>query len=162
MNSERPHGTWIIVLSLVISVMLAVIPLPSWATFWRPDWTVMVLIYWCIAIPHRVGAITGWLVGIIHDLLNDTLLGQQALGLCLVAYLSVKLHKQIRLYPLWQQAIVVGGLIAMRELLGAWIQYLVGHSQAGWTYFYPALTSMILWPWLFVVLRDFRRTYRVN
>ena len=102
MSLERHHGGWIIVLSFVVSFMLAIMPLPSWASLWRPDWVALVLIYWCIAIPQRIGIATGWLVGLTSDVLNETLLGQQALSLCLIAYISVKLHRRIRLFPLWQ------------------------------------------------------------
>jgi len=161
MSSERHHGGWVIILSFIFSFMLAIIPLPAWATAWRPDWVALVLIYWCIAIPQRVGVATGWFVGLLYDVLKDSLLGQQALSLCFIAYISVKWHRQVRLFPLWQQAIGVVGLLTMTHWLEAWFYTVLGHSQLESTFIYPALTSMILWPWIFVILRDMRRTYRV-
>ncbi|MDM8566071.1 rod shape-determining protein MreD [Candidatus Halobeggiatoa sp. HSG11] len=157
----RPHGTWVIVLSFLFSFMLAIMPLPSWASAWRPDWVAMVLIYWCIAIPHRVGVATGWTVGIVHDVLNDALLGQHALTLCIVAFISVKLHLRIRLFPRLQQAISILGLVIINKLLSAWIYSIFTEFQISWSVIFSAITSMILWPWLFVILRDMRRTYRV-
>ncbi|MBE9562247.1 MAG: rod shape-determining protein MreD [Proteobacteria bacterium] len=157
----RPHGTWVIVLSFLFSFMLTIMPLPSWASAWRPDWVAMVLIYWCIAIPHRVGVATGWSVGIIHDILSDTLLGQNALSLCIIAFISVKLHLQIRLLPRLQQAVSVLGLVIINKLLSSWIYSIFTDFQIGWSVVFAAITSMILWPWLFVILRDMRRTYRV-
>ena len=67
---ERHHGGWVIILSFIFGLMLAIMPLPAWAVAWRPDWAAMILIYWCIAIPQRVGVTTGWLVGIFLDVLN--------------------------------------------------------------------------------------------
>lgn len=161
MSSERHHGGWVIVLSLVVSLMLAIMPLPSWATIWRPDWVALVLIYWCIATPQRVGITTGWLVGITRDVLNETLLGQQALSLCLIAYISVRLHRRIRLFPLWQQAIGVFVVITGDQLFRAWIRGIQGQPLVDVSFLYPALTSMLLWPWVFILLRDLRRFYQV-
>ena len=161
MSLERHHGGWVIMMSVILSFMLAVMPLPLWATIWRPEWALMVLSYWCIAIPQRVGVATGWFVGLIHDVLSDTLLGQHALSFCLISYINVKFHRRLRLFPIWQQAVGIGGLIAISGLLNAWIRSMVGHAQLSWSLFYPAVTSMLLWPWIFIILRDMRRTYRV-
>ncbi|MCK5876477.1 MAG: rod shape-determining protein MreD [Candidatus Marithrix sp.] len=157
----RPHGTWVIVLSFLFSFMLTIMPLPSWASAWRPDWIVMVLIYWCIAIPHRVGIMTGWSVGIIYDVLTDTILGHHALSLCIITFISVKLHLRIRLFPKLQQAVAILGLVIINKLLNAFIYSIFLDFQIGWSVIFSAITSMILWPWLFIILRDMRRTHRV-
>ncbi|RKZ90961.1 MAG: rod shape-determining protein MreD [Candidatus Parabeggiatoa sp. nov. 1] len=161
MSLEQHHGGWVIILSFIFGFMLAIMPLPAWANAWRPDWVAMVLMYWCIAIPQRVGVATGWFVGITHDVLKDTLLGLHALSFCFIAYMSVKWHRPVRLFPLWQQAIGVFGLITVSQLLGAWTRSILEHSPVGWSFIYPAVTSTMLWPWLFVILRDLRRAYRV-
>ncbi len=157
----RHHGTWVIVLSFIFGFMLNIMPLPTWASPWRPNWVAMVLIYWCIAIPQRIGVATGWSVGIINDVLNNTLLGQHALSLCIVSYISVRLHLRIRLFPKFQQAISIFGLVIINQLLNAWIYSIFTDFQIHWSVIFPAITSMILWPWLFVILRDMRRTHRV-
>jgi rod shape-determining protein MreD len=161
MSLEPHHGGWVIVLSFLVSFMLAIMPLPAWALVWRPEWIALVLTYWCIAVPQRVGVASGWLVGLIHDVLSDTLLGQHALTLCIIAYISVRLHRRIRLFPRWQQAMGVFFLIAVSQLLNTWIGGISDHFVLGWSFIYPAVTSMILWPWVFIILRDMRRTYRV-
>ncbi len=157
----RPHGTWVIVLSFIFSFMLSIMPLPIWASAWRPDWVAMVLIYWCIALPHRTGIVTGWSVGIIHDVLNNTLLGQHALSLCIIAYISVRLHLRIRLFSRLQQAISIFGLIIINQSLSIWIYNIFTNFHMDWSVIFSAISSMILWPWLFVILRDMRRSHRV-
>jgi rod shape-determining protein MreD len=162
MISDRHRGGWVIVLSFVFSFMLVVLPMPAWISAWRPDWVAMVLIYWCLYLPERVGVATGWFVGIVHDVLKDTLLGQHALGFVLIAYLSVKLHRQVRSFSVWQQAIGVFGLVTLNQLLDIWIQSIFGYPQMKGSFIYPAFSSMLLWPWLFMILRDKRRAYGVD
>lgn len=161
MALEKHQGGWVITFTFIISFMLAVMPLPSWATTWRPAWVAMVLIYWCIATPQRVGVATGWFSGIIHDVLSDTLLGQHALGLTLIAYISLKLHQRVRIFPVWQQAFGVGVLVAINQFLDLWIRGMIGYPPTNWSFLYPALTSLLLWPWVFIILRDMRRNYQV-
>jgi rod shape-determining protein MreD len=162
MNVEKHHGGWVILLSFIFSFMLAIIPLPIWATVWRPDWVEMVLIYWCLAIPQRIGIMTAFHIGIIYDVLHNSLLGQHALFFSFIAYVSIKLHRQIRLFPLWQQAIVIFGLITITHLFNIIINTILGHPPlVVISFIYEGLTSMLLWPWLFIILRDMRRTYNV-
>jgi len=100
-------------------------------------------------------------LGILQDVLSDTLLGQHALTLSLTAYIGVILHTRIRTFPLWQQSIAMGLLVALNQILHVWIHGMLGHPPTNWTFFYPALTSVVLWPWIFIILRDLRRTYQV-
>lgn len=162
MNLKDHHGGWLILLSLCVALMLSIVPLPAWVVTWRPDWVAMVLIYWCVTFPERVGVATGWSVGIIQDVLSDTLLGQHAFSLCILAYASIELHYQLRVFPWWQQTLVVGGLIALIHLPDVWIRGILGHPQVGWSFLYPTVTSMALWWWVFIILRDLSRVYRVS
>jgi len=159
---QRRHSGWIIILTFIISFLLSIMPWPLQFVYWRPDWTALILIYWAMTTSQKVGILSGWLAGLIHDLLNDTLLGQQALSYSLIAYFTAQIHQRLRLYPRWQQAVVVGGLIATRNLINLWFQSLIGYSfPDDWTWCYPAITSMILWPWLYLILQDTHRPYRI-
>ncbi len=162
MSLDRHHGGWVIVLSFVFSFMLAILPMPAWASAWRPDWVAMILIYWCLVLPQRVGVGIAWFVGIIHDVLNDTLLGQHAFGFVLIAYLAVKFHQQMRLFPVWQQAIGVFGMVVLNQFLGIWIQSIFGSSQMRGSFIFPAFSSLLLWLWLFLILENIKRKYKVS
>ncbi len=89
MNGAR----WLIVcLTFVVAFVLNLIPLPGWVLPYRPDWVVLVLIYWCMAIPDRFGTGMGWLIGLLVDATNANLLGVHALGMATLAYLTSRLH----------------------------------------------------------------------
>ena len=62
---------WVVPASFVVAFLLTAVPLPEWAANWRPAWIAMVLVYWCIALPQRVGVITGWCVGLVLDLCHS-------------------------------------------------------------------------------------------
>jgi rod shape-determining protein MreD len=156
------RGGATIVLTFIAALLLQMLALPDWAETLRPDWVALVLVYWCIAVPERVGVGVGWLAGLMLDVANGALLGQNALTLAVVAYLALRLHQRIRLFPLWQQSVSVLLLITLHLMLVLWIKGAMNQSTGAWSYWLPAISSMLLWPLIFVVLRGLRRTYRVR
>lgn len=162
MRDKGHNASWIIALSFLVAFMLTAMPLPDWAVDWRPLWAVMVLIYWCMALPERVGIGTAWVLGLLLDVQQGTVLGQNALGMCLIAYVTIQSHRRIRVSPLLQQAIVVFTYVVLFQFVTMWIRGIMGVPPPGWEFWLPALTSMLLWPWLFIILRDLRRKYHVS
>jgi len=161
-NIARHHGGATLLLTFIGALMLQMLPLPEWAQNLRPDWVALVLIYWCIALPERVGVGVGWLAGLMLDVAHGALLGQNALTLAVVAYLAVRLHQRIRLFPLWQQAVNALLMVSLHLMLVLWIKGATGQTTETWAYWLPALTSMLIWPVVFIALRGLRRTYRVR
>ncbi len=162
MSIGQHQGGPVIVLSFIIAFALQIVALPDWAGPLRPDWVVLVLVYWCIAIPDRVGVIIGWLVGLTLDVTNGVLLGQNALILAVVAYLALRLHQRMRVFPLWQQSVSVMLLVALHLMLALWIKGILGQSIETWAYWLPALSSLFAWPVIYLGLRHLRREYRVR
>ena len=162
MRNGIHRGGWVITLSFIVAFMLTMLPLPDWATHLRPEWATMVLIYWCMALPQRVGVGIGWIVGLFLDVIHGAVLGQYALALALIAFFTLTLHQRLRIYPLAQQSVVVLMLVLMQQLLITWIKGFLGQQPDSLAYWLPSLTSMLLWAWVFVILRDLRRNFRVS
>ncbi|NOX77139.1 MAG: rod shape-determining protein MreD [Gammaproteobacteria bacterium] len=162
MSIIQHRGGGLILLSFVIALLLHMLALPEWAEALRPDWIALVLIYWCIALPERVGVGVGWIAGLMLDVANGALLGQNALTLAIVAYLALRLHQRLRLFPIWQQAVSVLLLVLLHLMLTLWIKGSVDQSTVTWAYWLSALTSSLLWPVVFLTLRGLRRGYRVR
>jgi len=162
MTVVRHQGGWVIVLSIVAGFLLMVLPLPTWMQQGRPDWTALILIYWVLALPQRVGVGVAWLAGAFQDALLGTLLGAHALAFAVVAYLTLKLHQRIRVFPLWQQAFSVLVLLLLIRLVLFWINGLIGRPEADWGFWTPAVVGTLVWPVVFVLLREIRRRYRVQ
>ncbi len=162
MTLARHHGGGVILLTFVVALLLTIVPLPEWARYARPDWVGLVLIYWCLALPDRVGVITGWFAGLLVDLVTGTILGQHALSLTIVAYLTQRLHQRIRLFPILQQAFTVMILLILHQLLALWISRIIGRPGAPWYFWAPSLLGLLLWPVVFVLLRNMRHVFRVR
>jgi len=156
------RGYGVIVLTFAVTYVLAVIPFPPWLQWARPEWVTLTLIYWCIALPQRVGMTTGLVLGVGLDVLDGSILGQNALALVVVAFLSLILYQRLRVYSLWQQAGVVFMLVGINALLCQWVQNLQGLSALPRLFLLPAFSSALLWPVVLHVLRGLRRRYRVS
>lgn len=156
------QGGGAILASFLVAFMLTLLPLPEWARPFRPEWTALVLIYWCLALPHRVGIGTAWMMGLLLDTMTGTLLGQHALALSMVAYLTLLLHQRIRVFPVRQQAFTVLVLLLLYQLLLLWVMGITAHPPTTWTYWGASLIGTLLWPWVFILLREVRRRYRVG
>jgi len=142
--------------------MLAIMPLPGWAVEFRPDWVTLVLIYWAMAVPTRVGVTMAWFAGLLLDVSYGTLMGQHAVGLVLVIYVIHLQHQRLRVASLLQQAIVIFFLLLLKQLLTLWVDGMLGRAPGSWFYFMPTITSTLLWPWTYLILRDLRRKFSVS
>jgi len=162
MSFVRHHAGWVIVVTFVAALMLTMMPLPEWARTLRPQWVTMVLIYWCMALPDRIGIGWGWVLGLLLDVAYGSVLGQNALALALIAYLVALLYQRLRLFPQSQQAIIVALLISLQLLISLWVKGATGAAPDRWTYWLTVLTSTLLWPWAFLLLRDLRRRFQVT
>ena len=162
MKLAKHHGGMIILTTFILALLLTIIPLPDWLRYIRPDWVGLVLIYWCLALPDRVGVSTGWLTGLLVDLLTGTLLGQHALSLTVIAWLTLKFHQRVRLFPVWQQAVTVLALLIVHQLLALWISRIIGRPDVPWYFWAPSLLGLALWPVVYTLLRGLRHSFRVR
>jgi rod shape-determining protein MreD len=153
---------WVIAASFLVAFMLTAMPLPAWAAPWRPAWVAMVLLYWCLALPEVVGVLVAFCIGLLLDVLVSAPLGQNALSLTVIAFITVTNHQRIRIFPLGQQAIITGLLILLYLLLSYLVRIWTERPPDPVSHWLPALTSMVLWPWLFILLRDLRRRAQLS
>ena len=148
--------------TVILALALEMFPLPDWAQSFRPDWVTLVLIYWVMAIPEQVGVTVAFIFGLLLDVTQGAILGQHAIGLVLVVYLVHLQYLRLRVFSLVQQALVVFVLLMIKQLLVLWVSGIIGQApDAGW-YFLPSLVGAIIWPWLFIILRDIRRRFTLT
>lgn len=159
---QRAHGQWVIVLSLLLALLLSIWPMPLWAQWGRPEWLSMVLIYWVLALPSRVGIGVCWLCGLLLDIIEGAPLGQNALALAVIAYICLILYQRVRMFSPWQQAAVVFVLVGLNQMVAHWVQTVTGTAAPNLLFLLPALVSALLWPLLSALLRFCRRRFYVT
>lgn len=160
---QRSHAIWVILLTFFIAYLLAIVPFPEWAMNFRPEWVPMVLMYWVMALPYRVGIGSAWAAGLVLDILEGSALGLNAMGLVVIAYVTLSLHQRLRMFSLVQQSGLVFTLVGLNLLLTHWLQIVTGQTVASNLFFLmAALTSAIIWPSLFQLLRHIRRSFDVH
>ncbi|WP_299180888.1 rod shape-determining protein MreD [uncultured Neptuniibacter sp.] len=155
-------GGFIILATFLVGLMLSQIPMPHLFEWARPEWVAMILIYWVMALPHRVGMGVAFFLGLLLDVIKGSVLGLNALSLTIIAFLTLVLHQRLRMFPLVQQALMVMVLVGINQLLFHWMQAFTGYTGESLIFLLPCLMSGLLWPWLFVILRGIRRFFRIR
>ena len=155
------HNWFAIILTVLIALILAMLPMPEWTAWCRPAWVLLVLIYWAMTVPYLVSVGAAWIMGIIFDLINGSVLGEHALAFTVVIYFVSRMHLRLCMYPLLQQGMSILMFVFLYQFILYCIQGFIGELPASHLYWLSSITSMLLWPWLFVLMRDFRRWFQV-
>jgi rod shape-determining protein MreD len=159
----KPRGLWIIAGTFLLAAVLSILPLPQALELCRPEWLALVLIYWVMALPHRIGLITAWVLGFFMDVLQGNLLGLNGLALALVAYLTLSLYQRLRMFTLLQQSSIVLILIGLHQLVIFWVLTMSNQNvPSNMMFMLSALSSAVLWPLVFISLRYLRRAFLVS
>ncbi len=159
----KAHSIWVIFLSFFIAYLLAIVPFPDWAMNYRPEWVPMLIIYWAMALPYRIGIGSAWLVGLLLDVLEGSTLGVNAISLVVLAYVALSLHLRMRMFSTLQQSGLVLALVGLNLILCNWLQIITGQSvSSNLMFLLAALTSAVIWPSLFQLLRQIRRSFDVH
>ena len=162
MSRELPNARHVIYLSLFVGLVVTVWPLPAMIRPFWPLWFGLIVIYWAMATPLRVSVGIAWTGGLLLDVLQGALLGENALALMILALMTRHWHLRLRVFPLAQQMLAVFFLITVTQLIIYWIRGIAGTGIPLSQVFWPAISSMLAWPWVFVMLRELRRRYQVN
>jgi len=147
---------WPVMVAFIAAIALEVVPLPDGLQPFRPPLPAMVLIYWAMMWPQRFGLGTAFIIGICLDILHGQLLGQNALCLSVIAYLTVRFHLQIRIFPLWQLTMTVFALLSIEALLQFLIEGVAGLETGSLARVTRVLSGTLLWPLLLGIMDRLR------
>ena len=156
---SRARTGWLMPLSFIVALLLGLLPLPDLLQPLRPYWLALVLAYWLLETPERVGLGTAFALGLLADLAFGGLLGEQSLRLVVLAFILERFRARLRFFPVSQQALTIGVLLLNDRVISAGLHLLTGVPQLPWLYWAAPLAKMLLWPPLHLLL-DFLRLRR--
>lgn len=160
------NGGWLILVTILVALVLAVLHLPEtwpqWLGWLRPAWMAMVIFYWVMALPHRLGLISAWIVGLLLDVLQGDPLGLNGFLLAGITYVAWRFYERLRMYSIAQQAGVVFVLVLIAETTRLLVQDLTFDRGLSWGVLLPALMSMVIWPFLLLLMDRMRTSVRVE
>ena len=142
----------LISLTLVVAAVLMVIPLGFQWRWCRPEFLVLLVIYWSMFTPQHFGLLSAWCVGLFQDLLELTALGFNALGMLLISYSAYLVYQRIRHYVLWHQALWIFVLVGAFQLFSNWLGGFFGNTVDRPLFLIAAVLSACIWPFLVVFM----------
>ncbi len=139
----RPVKGWFMVMTFLLAVFINMIPLGRLAGF--PDFVALVLAFWCVREPLKVGMGVAFLLGLVIDVVNASVIGQHALAYVLLAYAAGALSRRILWFPLVQQALQILPLLLGAQLVELIARLSAGAEFPGAMYFLGSFIAALLW-----------------
>ncbi len=148
----RAPTSWLVYGSFALGLLFTILPLPAAVTAMRPFLLAMLMAYWSMEVPNKIGIGSAFIVGLLADLVTATLLGEHAFRLVVLVFLVQRFRARLRFFPLWQQALAIGLLLGNDQVLVVIIHWLSGAAPLPWLSLLSPVLAMLLWPWLYVLL----------
>jgi rod shape-determining protein MreD len=135
-----------VVLTLVAALLLDLMPLTGWVLMLRPDFVALALLYWGIHQPRKVGFLPAWLLGLVVDVAEGSLLGQHALAYSVMMFSAIALHRRVAMFDVRHQMLHVLVILLLMQVIVLVVRVAAGGEYPGWWYFVPGVIGALLWP----------------
>lgn len=142
--------------SFGVAMLLGLVPFPDLLAGLKPYWLGIVVVYWALEAPDRLGLGAAFVLGLIADVVYGSLLGEQALRLCILAFLVLRFRARLRFFPLSQQALALLVLLLNDRVVVLTVRVASGEGMPPLDFWLAPLTGMLLWPWLFLLFDQLR------
>ena len=146
--------------SILFAFLLQLTPLPQAMLVFKPYWIALVLIYWAIEAPERVGLGFAFLIGLCADLVTGQLLGEQSLRLIVLAFIVLRFRSRLRFFPIGQQSLAVLALLLNDRVVVIMVRGFSGDPIPSMGFWISPLIGTLLWPFVFLLLDDLRARWR--
>ena len=148
-----PVKTGFIVVTLIAALLANLLPWSGWLLWVKPDFVALVVLYWCIEEPRRIGFVAAWLLGLFMDVADGALFGQHALSYTILAYAGIVLHRRVRGFSGTPQVLHVILLLLLNDFIVLAIRAAAGADFPGFQYFVGSFVAGALWPPLGALLK---------
>lgn len=154
MRAPAPAKLWIG--SLVIAFLLNLLPWSGPLLLMRPDFVLLLLVYWTVHQPRSVGQGLGFALGLIMDVADSVLLGQHALVYVAAIFLAQLLRLRMLQLTVAERALHALAILLAAQLINLVLNASLGRSFAGWLVFVSPVLCALLWPLVDMLARSLR------
>ena len=131
---------------MLLTTVLTIMPMPDFLNGITIEWVAMSIIFFSIMNVSLMGIYAAWIIGLLLDLLQGGLLGENALIFSVISYLSYRFRFQIRVYPDWQIMIVILFLLSFGNLISLWIKGFSGRILFVSEDWLSIIFAVLIWP----------------
>ena len=150
----------IILITIVLGLFLTLITLPL--GYYAPEWMLLVVIYWAIAMPSNNKMFLAFLSGIILDIVFGQALGVSSLFYVVLIYFILRLYNSLRYMTIAQQAVVLFFFIFIKQHLLVWLYYIIDRNIDYQALLVGSIISAFVWPLIYYTLRFVRRKFHIG
>jgi rod shape-determining protein MreD len=133
-------------LSSLVALALAVLPLPSILEAFRPDFLVLVVLYWSIESPRAGGLTLAFMAGLALDVIHGVVLGQHALALTLMAGWATHLRLRLRVFSMLSQCLTIFAFLTGYQFVLFWVDGATGNPVTTFGRWIAPVIGAMLWP----------------
>ncbi|WP_020183168.1 MULTISPECIES: rod shape-determining protein MreD [unclassified Methylotenera] len=144
----RPANLTTVLLTLIVALTFQLYPWSGQGVILRPDFLLVITLYWVVRAPHLCNVGVAWFAGLIVDLSTGSLLGQHALAFAFTAFLALLYQRRLVLFNRWQLSVYLFALLFVERTLVLILKLFADNENPGLSYFWPVLTSIILWQFM--------------
>lgn len=139
-----PPNPLFIIFSLIAAFLLNLLPFGQ--ILGVPDFVALVLVFWSIHEPRRIGISIAFLMGLLMDIHDATLLGENALAYTLLSYFAIMIHRRVLWFPVSRQALHILPLLLVTQAVQLVVRVLASGKFPHWYFFVESFVSALLWP----------------
>lgn len=139
-----PANPLFILLTLALALAVNLLPLGRHPAL--PDLLALVLVFWNVHQPRRIGMGVAFAFGLAMDVHQGALLGQHALAYTLLGFGAALIHRRLLWFSLPAQALQVLPLFLLAQLVALTVRMIAGDAFPGWSLWLAPLAQALLWP----------------
>ncbi|GGI55333.1 MAG TPA: rod shape-determining protein MreD [Oxalicibacterium sp.] len=139
-----PVSPLFIAASLCGAFLLNLLPWGQWIGI--PDFVALILVFWSMHQPRKVGIGIAFFMGLLMDVHDAAVLGENALAYTLLSYFAITIHRRVLWFPLRTQALHVFILLLLTQIVGVVVRVVIGGKFPGVLYFAESAVAACLWP----------------
>ena len=145
-----PVNVWFVTLTLAVALAFNLLPWNDMTGL--PDMLALVLTFWAVQQPRKVSVEVGFVLGLVMDVGNGTLMGQHALAYAVLTFVANALSRRLLWFQPRHQALHVLFLLLGCQVVMLIARMIAGSGFPGLLYFLGSFIGAALWPAAVAVL----------